>query len=147
MTEVIIVVGPPGSGKTTYVQKNRGRGDLVVDVDALFVALSLQDERTSGKELMPFVLAARDAVLARLLEPSDVSRAWIITTSTDRKLIERLRLQYSATILLMEVSPGECKRRIMADPRRKNHPQWFELVDRWWDGWNHPNRYRQERFE
>ena len=39
-TPVTVVCGPPGSGKSTHVDGHKQPGDLVVDIDALYVALT-----------------------------------------------------------------------------------------------------------
>lgn len=67
-------------------------GDLVVDFDALYSALSFLPWGEKPRELMPFVASARDAVYQRLKRTSDIERAWIITTEeqTARRLAASL---------------------------------------------------------
>lgn len=136
MAAVTIVVGPPASGKTTWVQKQAREGDLIVDVDALFVAVSGLEWYHNPAPLLPFVVAARDALIGRLAEPSEVRAAWVITTNTDRRALERMRETLGARLEVMEVSPGECKRRIAADARRENREAWFKLIDQWFARWS-----------
>jgi hypothetical protein len=78
------------------------RGDLVVDVDALFVALSFQESHASLPDLLPFVASARDAVIDRLVRPSGVGQAWIITT--DRTAARALVRRFGAELIELEVS-------------------------------------------
>ena len=59
----IIVTGPPGSGKTTYVSKRARQGDLVWDYDAIVSVIggpSLQDARRSRASLL--IRRAADAL-------------------------------------------------------------------------------------
>lgn len=131
---ITIVTGPPGSGKTTFVAKHAQWGDLVVDVDALYSALSGLPWYEKPAALLPFVLDARDAVLDRLHAQSEVRQAWIITSEADHAELQRMKARYNAKVLVMEVDAAECQRRIAADPRRSAvAAQWQPLIQRWWD--------------
>lgn len=131
---VVIVAGPPGAGKTTWVKERLIWGDLVLDVDALFVALTgglpMYDKPTS---LLPFVMECRDAAIGRLARPSEARRCWIITGKADLSELERLRDELGASeLVILETSPLECVRRIGGDPRRKDRWElWQDLVQKW----------------
>lgn len=130
---VTIVTGPPGSGKTTYVTERAQWGDLIVDVDALYAALSGLAWYEKPEALLPFVIEARDAILDRLHESSDLRQAWIVTSEARQAELERMKSRYNATVLVLEIPPAECLRRIANDPRRSSTAeQWRPLVDRWW---------------
>ena len=47
------VIGPPGAGKTTWVAQHRSPGDLVLDLDALAVALGSQTKDHHQRDHMP----------------------------------------------------------------------------------------------
>lgn len=55
---VILVMGPPGSGKSTYIASRRRPGDLVIDYDALQAAM--------GGAPHELVMAARNSLLTRV---------------------------------------------------------------------------------
>lgn len=73
---ITVVSGPPCSGKTTYVADNRKDGDVVVDLDALVVALG------SGTtwDAKVVALAARAAAIDCVLSGVGVD-AWIIDSN------------------------------------------------------------------
>lgn len=130
---VTIVCGPPGSGKTTYVRERMRWGDLVVDLDAIFVAISGLGWYEKPECLLPFAAEARDALLARLGQPSEVRHAWVIMSGARRADRQRLRSQLHGTVVVLEVPGTECMRRIALDERRATMaPLWKDLVDRWW---------------
>ena len=138
---VFIVAGPPASGKTSYVEKHRRHGDLVVDVDALFVALSgglpFYDK---PQTLLPFVMEARDAVIARLARESDVAQAWVITGESSKYKLRQMQtgLGDNAKLIVItkDLSTNECMKRIYADPRRAGQAElWRPLVADWWQRW------------
>ena len=130
---VTIVAGPPGAGKTSYVAERAKWGDLIVDVDALYHALSGLAWYEKPEVLLPFVCEARDAVLARLSRESEVRHAWIITAQADKDKLYSLRDTLGAGLIVLEVDALECIRRISRDERRADRvQQWRELVYSWW---------------
>lgn len=132
-SRVVVLAGPPGAGKSTFVAEHFRHGDLLIDVDRLFVALSGLELYEKPGGLMPFVMEARDAVLRRLARPSAVSRSWVIAgapTATER---DRLARQLGAQVLVFETPAAECLRRIAADPRRAERAElWAPVVTDWW---------------
>lgn len=131
----ILVCGPPGSGKTTYVNERKRWGDLVVDVDALFVALTGGlDWYEKPAALLPYVLEARDAVIDRLVQgDDDLGRAWVITSEADAVKRQALARRLGASVVVLAVSASECLRRISSDQRRADKAeQWRPIVERWW---------------
>ena len=80
-TRIVLVQGPPCSGKTTYVNQNKGARDLVVDYDAIQEALGYQGGH-NGDHLHGATMAARNAILRALRQGKvDVGRAWIISAN------------------------------------------------------------------
>lgn len=133
-TAVTVVCGPPGSGKTTYVQGQRRWGDLVVDFDALMSALSGGLPWYDGPAaLLPFVLSARAAVVERLMQSSELQNAWVIAGLPDAREREQLAAQLGAKVIVLAVPAAECLRRIQKDERRSAAlSAWREIVHRWW---------------
>lgn len=132
-TRVVLVCGPPGSGKTTYVRERAQRGDLILDLDELMSALSGQPWYEAPREILPFALAARDAVLERLNHPHGIRRVWVISSVASKADRESLRQRLNAELVLLEVPPEECLRRIARDERRAHQlTQWEPIVYRWW---------------
>jgi len=136
---VTIVAGPPGSGKSTLVRERMRSGDLVVDMDLLFTALSGGlDAREASRDLMPFVASARDAVLQRVLRPrqSDkVTACWIVSAWPDPDALDLTARRLGAHVEVLRVESAECKRRLRKDAR----PRLQELeraVDEWWNAWH-----------
>lgn len=135
-TIVTIVAGPPGAGKTTWVQQRMKWGDLIVDVDALFSALSALPWYEKPGELLPFVIEARDAVISLLQRrPNNVRAAWIITSepspSERAKLAQRIQAH---AIVVLTTSATECLKRIANDERRAASAiAWSDVIHRWWE--------------
>ena len=62
-TEVHIICGPPGSGKTTFVQKHMQPGDLIIDMDAIVAALTgNKSTHPDYSNVMNTALAVRETI-------------------------------------------------------------------------------------
>lgn len=127
-----IITGPPGAGKTTWVKDKAHWGDLIVDMDALYAALSGLPWYQKPDALLPFVAEARDAVLNRLTLGADIRHAWIITSEADASRLLAMKARYNAKLFILQVSANECIQRIRQDERRKDTSGWAELVNGWW---------------
>ena len=127
-----IVCGPPGSGKSTWVREHAQPGDLIVDLDTLWQALSGQPMYAKPPALYPFVVAARDGTLAQL-EKGGIVTAWVIAsgaTSTERAA---MRERFAARVVVLETPTIECLERIRMDERRAGQlVEWMPHVLRWW---------------
>lgn len=135
MARVKLVCGPPGSGKTTYVKNNMLKGDLVVDIDLIYIAISFCDFYDRPKNLLPIVINTRDFILNKLKEPGDIETAWVISSSP--RAVERAQLARDLNaeqVIVLAVSAEECMRRIKSDARRAHQAaDWEPLVAKWWD--------------
>lgn len=61
--KVYYVYGAPCSGKSTFVRNNMQAGDLVLDIDRLWSALSGQPEYIKPNALKPIVFNSRNAII------------------------------------------------------------------------------------
>ena len=80
-THITLVYGPPGAGKSTYVQQHRQPDDLVVDYDLLGNALG-SNTREQHQEIHGTINAARNAVLTQIRKGETGARkVWIVSTN------------------------------------------------------------------
>ena len=141
--QVTIIVGPPGSGKTTYVKDRARYGDLVLDLDRIFIALCGLDKYNKPEPLLPFALVAYDAVVSQLASSiGDVRHAWVIISEPRRKKRAQLQRLLNAEIVMLDVDPMTCLNRISKDPLRSaQKEQWGHIINKWWE------RYEPEKEE
>ena len=129
---VTIVCGPPGSGKTSYALNHMGPGDLIVDLDLIWQALTGLDIYNKPEKILNYVLAAREAIFNELEKPDGVERSWIVICGAKRKEREWLRRRFNAKVLMMDVTKEECLRRVREDKRRAGQERLQgALVEKW----------------
>lgn len=77
--KVYLVYGSPCSGKSSFVADNAGRGDLVVDLDTIWQAVSINDRYDKPDVLKPNVFGVRDCLLDMIkCRHGKWRSAWII---------------------------------------------------------------------
>ena len=137
----MIVCGPPGAGKTTFVSERKRDDDVVIDLDAIIAALTLGEWYEKTPQVLRIGLDVRDFLVDRLTKPSGVRCWWLITSEADAEKRRALGLRTKAnTVYVLEVSAAECLRRIARDDRRSAlYGQWIEIVDGWWGDYQRNN--------
>lgn len=125
---ITVVAGPPCGGKTTYVNTHHAPGAVIVDFDALAVALGSETFHDHTPEHVPATRAARAAAIETVLADQPARGAWIVDTAPTRSMLARYR---RAGAHLVVVDPGldECLRRAELDGR----PDWtIREIHRWY---------------
>lgn len=135
---VYIVYGPPGAGKTTYVLDNMERGDIVVDMDRLYEAVTLLPRYDKPNNLKYNVLSIRNGIIDNIkTRYGKFNSAWIIGGYADKYQREQLARDVGAeTILVLE--PKEvCLSRIESanDYRQECFKEWEGYIDKWFNNY------------
>jgi len=102
----------------------------------MYEAISMQPPYHKPANLLPVILAMRDAALAQIAKPNQIGKAYIITTTTRHSEIDAIVTRFKARVVVIQTPSMVCMRRIAEDPRRHemlNH--WQELVERWFANW------------
>jgi predicted kinase len=125
-TEIMLVVGPPFSGKSTFVAEHKRPGEMVFDVDRISEALTGAALQHGGWSLgvRAFVLAMRDAFIAKAQRSNAeyASRVWLIASTEDGLLTVRantVRMSTPAHLCLERAAAGGPESRRMVE-------QWFQ---------------------
>lgn len=128
--KVYYVWGAPMSGKTTFVSENMQRGDLVLDIDKLWSALSGLPVFIKPNELKPIVFNARNAIFDSIkTRAGNWQTAWVIEGGAllgDRKRrIEAL----GAESIFIDTDIDECFARLSRDER--DGLAWADYIKEW----------------
>lgn len=122
-----IIVGPPCSGKSTYVTSNHISGDVLVDYDALAKSLGAPEPHNSEGCIRSIAFKLRQSAINKILEGIECD-SWIIHTNPSNLLIDKYA---EAGCLFTLIDPGEevCKERAEIDNRPKGT---IEAIEKWY---------------
>ena len=131
--QVYLVYGMPGSGKSTYVQQYARRGDLIVDMDLLYQAVSGLPMHNKPDVLLSNVYALYDLLLDQVKSRyGKWYNAFIVGGFPDRWQREKLADDLGAELIFCDATREECINRILNDPvRSAMHQDYIGYIDRW----------------
>lgn len=129
---VTIVYGAPSSGKTTYINENKGRYDLVIDLDYIRRALELSANKRHVYDTLPIALDVRDYIYDMI-----ASRAWYfehcwIVAGLPKKQ-ERMALvnKLQAKLYHVDTDEDECVERAKEDKELSSITTQIDLIHRY----------------
>lgn len=120
-----VVYGPPGAGKSTYVDEHRQPGDVVIDLDVLAVALGSTDTHDHHDDVRSIAGAARASAIRRTINRG--CTAWVIDTSLRT---ESLR-EHADLCDFILIDPGRTT--TLHRARAAGRPQSsLDVIERWY---------------
>ncbi|WP_425539434.1 HNH endonuclease [Microaceticoccus formicicus] len=118
MTEIRFVIGPPCSGKSTYVKEHKGRNDIVYDLDEIVKAITLNELHDKNPKAIEYALDIRHLILTKLETETEFDTAWIISTEMKDRFYDYYL--YKPQIIKMPASQTECLYRLHKNPDGRN---------------------------
>ncbi|MFB9326985.1 HNH endonuclease signature motif containing protein [Paenibacillus aurantiacus] len=133
--EVYLVYGPPFAGKAEMVRQRLHRGDLVVDMDRLYEAMSGLPYYDKPDGLFGNVIGVHNVLIDNIrTRLGKWGTAWVIGGYADKFKRERLADDLGADLVFCEMSREECLRRLEADEdRRYRQAEWKGYIDKWFE--------------
>lgn len=109
-----IILGPPCSGKSTYVREHRAESDVVIDFDKMAQALGSEQKHMAPEDIRAVTFKARDAAISEAIKRK--CEAWIIhtkPTTEQRDMYENA----GAEFIEMDTDLETCLERCRMDER------------------------------
>lgn len=131
--KVYIVYGPPMSGKSSYVKQRAWPGDIIVDMDSIFEAISGLPRYDKPNTLLNNVFAIHTLLLDNIkTRYGRWDNAWIIGGYAEQYKRNKLAKDLGAELIYMGSSREECIGRLKRDEhRRKRETEWTGYIDKW----------------
>lgn len=130
--QVYIVWGSPLAGKSEYVRQEMRPGDLLIDIDALWKAVSGQDIYIKPNNLRFNIFALRDALYDQIYTRyGQWYDCYIIGGFANALERNDLAQRLGAETIYIESSKEECLARIKQRPNI-----WREYIVAWWAEYN-----------
>ena len=118
MTKIVFVVGPPCSGKSTYVRKHMGKNDIVFDYDEISRAMTGCDLHDNNPFIKKYLHEFRKTFLKMLEVESEFDTAYIITTQMSKYYYDYVL--YDPDVVIMRTTKEECLKRLYEDTDNRN---------------------------
>ena len=132
--QVFIVYGAPLSGKSTFVRENAEEGDLILDMDNIWQAVSGLDRYIKPKRLNSVVFSIRDTILDCIrYRKGKWNTAYIIGGYPLASERERLRKELGGRPIYIESTRENCKKNLREDPQGRGIDEWDKFIDDWFD--------------
>lgn len=132
-TKVHIVSGAPAAGKSTYIDKHKEPGDLLIDLDKIKDALG-QPRESKYSNLTGLALNLREYLYGLVADRDsliDCKHVWIAATLPNKFERESLAKRLDAEVIQLEVSKAECHKRVANDNKRMDKDYEHKTVDKY----------------
>lgn len=132
---VFLVYGPPMSGKNTYVKQRSWPGDLIVDIDSIYEAITGLERYDKPDTLYFNAVAVQNLLLDHIkTRLGKWDNAWIIGGYADKYKRERVATDTGAEIIYIEATKDQCLARLKEDPHRcHREKEWQGYINKWFE--------------
>lgn len=131
--KVYIVWGSPLSGKNTYVEEVARYGDLILDIDNLWQAVSGRARYEKPNRIKENVFALRDLMLTMVAQRRGYwQTAYIIGGYALPSERERLAERLGAECIHIDTTREECLARLALCNDGRKRSEWEKYIAEWW---------------
>ena len=117
--KVYLITGAPCSGKTTFVNENKGNSDLIIDIDNIWQCITGGERYYKPNALKTNAFIIRDCLLDMVkTRTGKWERAWIIEGLPHRAERERKAALLGAEVIHIDTDEKTCLWRLANDESR-----------------------------
>lgn len=132
---VYIIWGAPGSGKSTYVNSKKKYGDLVVDLDLINQALTLEYKTNIPDNLVSTMIDIRNYIYTlisnnKILTNNIYVIAGLPILQQRKELFNMLK---ATDLIFINKSKEECISNVMQDSSRIDKDKQIIIINKWFD--------------
>ena len=126
--DINVIIGPPCAGKSTYIKENATQGDVLIDYDAMAMALGAGSTHTASGAIREVALRLRYSAINKILEGISAP-AWIIHTNPRQSLIDDYA-EAGAVFTIVDPGKAVCLERVEKDYRPEGTA---EVIEAWYE--------------
>lgn len=131
--EVFLVYGPPMAGKREYVSEVMVPGDMILDIDMIWFAVSGLENFQKPKTLNNIVFGTRDFLMDCIkTRRGKWQNAYVIGGYPMISERERICRMLGAREVFIEATKGECLARLKACSDGRDMKAWEGYIEDWW---------------
>ena len=133
--KVYIVYGSPCSGKSTYVNQHYNYGDMIIDIDRLWLALSNECKYKKPNELKQVVLSTYDYLIDCVkVRKGNWKNCFIVGSFANQIKRERLSKELNAELIFINETKEKCLNNLYNDKERKEVVnEWKLYIEKWFE--------------
>lgn len=129
---IYLVYGCPLSGKRSYVKERAGLHDLVIDIDAIYAAISNNPMYIKSGRLYECMEAVRQTLLDCIkYKRGKYVNAWIIGGFPFKGERERICAEYGAEEVFIECTKEEALARLQVVQDGRDIQEWTKYIEQW----------------
>lgn len=127
---IYIVYGAPCSGKSSFVESVAGANDLILDIDKLYAAISVNPLHVKSNKLSRNIFVLRDTILDMIkTRTGKFENAYIVGGYPLENERQRLAEALGAELIYIERSKEEC----LAVAEAERSKDYIKFIENWFE--------------
>lgn len=140
LKQIYIVYGAPLAGKHEWVNNNKDKGDLILDIDSIWQCVSGCERYNKPKRLNAVIFAIRDCVLDCVrYRRGKWNNAYIIGGYPLQSERQRLCKELGAREVFIEADINTCKQRLNEIDAIEDKAEFESFIDEWFERYMPPD--------